>query len=390
MRIRGKAIESVGPDDILDLVKNGVGESRTLEYKRDLPGRSDAEHKEFLSDLTALANTDGGVIVYGIDTIRHGNTDTGVPEAITGLQDLNADAETRRLTAMADSGVTPSLGGRVIIRAVEFADGAPVLVVGVPRSLFAPHQVTYKHNNRFWRRSEAAKYEPAVMELGAMFLERDAWLSDADRFRRERITQIRELREPPVKIAPGAFIHVLPLGRLNTIVDLRGKEALLRSSLVPIKHDGYSFRFNVDGFQVFDRASTLVDTYVQWFRFGGLEFYCTRLTWLHNLSENRGVHMFDAATLSDALLVGVPEAVAKVFEIFEVSPPYAVTLSLCEAANLMVMQGSWIDPNRRIEQNNIQFAPIILDSLETASIQAQLMPLLDALWQSAGFAGVPR
>lgn len=45
-----------------------VPESRTLEYKRDLPDPKDRDSKrEFLGDVTSFANAQGGDIVYGIE-----------------------------------------------------------------------------------------------------------------------------------------------------------------------------------------------------------------------------------------------------------------------------------------------------------------------------------
>ncbi len=51
---------------IEDLIEHQVPESRNLEFKRQLPGNSDSEKKEFLADVTAMANSGGGDIVYGM------------------------------------------------------------------------------------------------------------------------------------------------------------------------------------------------------------------------------------------------------------------------------------------------------------------------------------
>ena len=49
------------------LKTNTVSESKTLEYKSQLPGGTDAEKKEFLADISAFANTREGDLVFGVE-----------------------------------------------------------------------------------------------------------------------------------------------------------------------------------------------------------------------------------------------------------------------------------------------------------------------------------
>ncbi len=74
-----KPLNGIDGNDILLLRENGVPESRTLEYKQQLPGTTEPEKEEFLRDVSAMANASGGVIVFGIATRKKGNT--GIPDA---------------------------------------------------------------------------------------------------------------------------------------------------------------------------------------------------------------------------------------------------------------------------------------------------------------------
>lgn len=56
--------------DIVALVQARTPEGRQLEFKSQLPGRAEAERKEFLADVASFANGQGGVILYGISTSR--------------------------------------------------------------------------------------------------------------------------------------------------------------------------------------------------------------------------------------------------------------------------------------------------------------------------------
>ncbi len=45
-------------------------ESQTLEFKRQLPAKDDSGRVEFLKDVSALANAEGGDLVFGIAEVN--------------------------------------------------------------------------------------------------------------------------------------------------------------------------------------------------------------------------------------------------------------------------------------------------------------------------------
>src|SRR5688500_15124950 len=117
MRLLGKVVGSLAAGDIAALIENGVGESRTLEYKEQLPGGTDADKREFLADVSAMANTAGGVIVYGMATVRDAaNNDTGIARQAIGTGETNADPVRLRLMSLLHDGLSPSIGGRVTLQ----------------------------------------------------------------------------------------------------------------------------------------------------------------------------------------------------------------------------------------------------------------------------------
>ena len=54
------ALDAIDEAALCALIENQVSERSNLEYKRDLPGRGDEDVKEFLADVTSLANAQGG------------------------------------------------------------------------------------------------------------------------------------------------------------------------------------------------------------------------------------------------------------------------------------------------------------------------------------------
>jgi len=58
--------------EVASLIRNQVQESLTLEYKRsDALGRTDSKRNELSKDVSAFANSAGGVILYGMIEDKH-------------------------------------------------------------------------------------------------------------------------------------------------------------------------------------------------------------------------------------------------------------------------------------------------------------------------------
>ena len=86
MAFEGTAFDSLDAEHVLALRDHRVIETRTLDYKLQLPGKTDADRKEFLADVSSFANAAGGHIIFGVQEKE------GVPVAIPGLTRVNPDA----------------------------------------------------------------------------------------------------------------------------------------------------------------------------------------------------------------------------------------------------------------------------------------------------------
>ena len=65
-----KPIDGITESDLQVLVTEGTREGTQLEFKLTLPGGTDDEKREFLKDVSAMANSQGGDIIYGIGEER--------------------------------------------------------------------------------------------------------------------------------------------------------------------------------------------------------------------------------------------------------------------------------------------------------------------------------
>ena len=271
MNLRDANLRELSLTHLQQLVDNRVPEGRAIEYKTALPSGSDADKKEFLADVSALANTEGGILVFGMATERDENgRDTGIPKSCDGIPIGNVDTETQRLSSMLRDSLDPQLTLGVTIRAVPAAtSGHFMVVIGVDRSWVGPHRVTFQHSDKYWRRGEAGKYSPDTSELRRVFLEADSWSREADEFHRRRLEEVRRRGKYASHFC---LLHILPLGRLSTSLHPRAFDADTVIGLTPMFAMGADWRYNAAGFKVFSRRSgTGEEQYVQWLRFGGAE-----------------------------------------------------------------------------------------------------------------------
>lgn len=115
-------------DDIQLACAQQVAEEADLDWKRELPGKDGAE--EFAKDVAAMANTDGGLIVFGV----HENSARAVKISPQTVDDL-----VMRTLRQYLSRIQPTVFG-VEFRQLAPRDGAPgVLLMAVPASPDAPH-----------------------------------------------------------------------------------------------------------------------------------------------------------------------------------------------------------------------------------------------------------
>lgn len=121
--------------DLQRLVDEGLEESLTLDYKASPAlSREGGKADEMCKDVTALANSAGGQLVYGIE----GDKATKKPSAVDGGVD---DPKITRewIEQILNSRVQPRMNGVQIAR-IDMENGKFGYVISVPQSQTGPHQ----------------------------------------------------------------------------------------------------------------------------------------------------------------------------------------------------------------------------------------------------------
>ena len=131
-------------DTINSLIENEVEENIHLDYKDDKALQTNDKGKnEITKDVSSFANSDGGIIVYGLSEKNH------IPTAISTF---DGNAFTKERLDQIISNIQPHIKGvKIYPIRVEGDISRSIYVVKIPRSSVAPHMATdhkyYKRNN---------------------------------------------------------------------------------------------------------------------------------------------------------------------------------------------------------------------------------------------------
>jgi len=121
-------------DELLDsAVAAGATESDDLDWKSELPPQKGLPQTDFPKDVAAMANSGGGVIVFGVHESQ---------KAATGRTDVGDFDEgyERSLRSAAITAITPPVFGLNVFR-LGSMEGERAVVVEVPASADGPHLI---------------------------------------------------------------------------------------------------------------------------------------------------------------------------------------------------------------------------------------------------------
>jgi hypothetical protein len=127
-------------DELQAMIKDQVQESLHLDYKRS-PALSMKNKDEIAKDVSAMANSDGGWIVYGIEESGH------LPEKLDdGVPDSSITREW--IENVLSSNISPSIPGLKIVQ-ISCQNEHSYYAIEIPKSYSGPHQAP---NKRYYKR----------------------------------------------------------------------------------------------------------------------------------------------------------------------------------------------------------------------------------------------
>jgi predicted HTH transcriptional regulator len=168
--IRGKLISEISAADIFDLITQRTPEDLFLEFKAELldprkpKDRQEFDKADWVADVVAFANAQGGHILIGMEADDQ--------ERAARLKPIAGDPAKRladRLRDLAIERIKPSIAQLEIV-ALEITAPEWIVVARVPHSLDKPYISSDNGRARFTLRDGSRKREMAYDEIREFFL----------------------------------------------------------------------------------------------------------------------------------------------------------------------------------------------------------------------------
>ena len=361
---------------------DGVREGRQLEYKEMLPGNSDDDKREFLSDVTSFANAAGGDLIFGLQERREAGKPTSEIGAIVGLSELNVDAERLRLEALIRDGVDPRMLP-VSFHEIRRDPNPPCLLLRVPRSSAGLHMVTYRNLSRFYSRTSGGKYQLDVHEIRAGFVAAETAIERLRRFRVERVSRVLALEAPaPIAAGPKLILHALPVNVLDEVWArvITMEQDKIAFAIALIAATPSTWRFNLDGFVAHTLSGNLSrQCYTQLFRDGGIEAVSGGVV---AKDDRRGGFY---ARGMEQQVISAFSTYQKFWHEVGVAPPLLIGLTLSGVKGWKVLRTTYDfnDLDAVFDRDVVSFPEVMMSDLATPA-DVVLHPLFDFVWNGGG------
>lgn len=371
----GQPLASVTLDEIQRLVANSVPESLHLDYKRELKLEDRDEKKEFLRDLTALANAEGGLIVYGIDEDRDGaGKPTGMPRVVDGISMPNRDAFVLGVEHIIKDGIDERLPSYQL-STVPIAGDRCVLMIRVPPSLRAPHMVTLGGERRYFMRGNSGRQDMSTAQVRDAVLRTESVVERIRAFVAQRVAKFDGAR---TQNRPFWMMHVIPLVRTPLAFDVTDQNVIQRLRRIESPGGG-SGTHTVEGYKVGYRDDDGLLNHTLVFREGTIEFLDQ-----HCFSPRPdGVNFFACGVFDDRLFKYLRSA----FELYReglLQLPVVVAVTIQKIKGYRMPPAGWaFDRSLPIDEESITPDSLVVTELPN-ELATLMKPVLDYIWNAFG------
>jgi hypothetical protein len=370
-----KPLEQISFQDILDLIANEARESRSLEYKIQLPHEGESSKIPFLAEVSALANTDGGDLIIGV------KDEKGAPTEICGVTVDDPDKEVLRIESAILSGIEPRIPA--LSTAIIRGEQQLVILIRVGKSWQSPHRVTFKDHSKFYKRNSAGKYPMDVNELRSAFFQSEQIAERIRSFKNTRLEKLKSEKELPIPLHSGAkaVLHFMPLAAFAS-TSFVSSDAInnVQLSLRPMGASGWNHRYNLDGMVTYSGGRNEASTaYTQFFRNGIIEAVSS-LAWYSD-------EKYIASQAYEKEILEVACSYLDAFRSLGVDPPIYFFISLLgiKEYRFAVSERMFFrSDTKAVDRDDLILPEGIFEDLSDPPEQ-KFRPFFDMVWNAYGF-----
>ncbi|MFB5856394.1 ATP-binding protein [Stenotrophomonas maltophilia] len=363
------------------LVQDRAQESVHLDFKREQPSKKEDGRRELLKDVCALANTEGGRILYGVE-----EDDDACASRIVPITGESSDAAQRRLDQSIVDGIQPRLVG-CTVTALTVASGF-VLVIDVPPQYGGPFQSFFNNQRRFTYRKGTMNIDMDYNQLRTAFQMRGRALQEASAWRRSRLNHIYDaIRRKRLVDRAWLLVHIMPFSALfeGDLIDLNALSTFHRSVI----SEHADFRtFTADGLVYQDaRPGERPEEFVRFFRTGLTEF-----GWLGDKRPSDGKLLVRGLTAATTIRELVHRCAYILVELGVSGPAYISLSGLLIESHRLYYRGPDFD-EQTPEPWESEMEPPMLEVSSLAELASSpdiwCRQLLDMLFQTFGLERCP-
>lgn len=378
-----KPLEDLNAEDVGGLV--GQEETARLDFKLELPGGTDQEKLEFVTDVCSMWR-DGGDIVFGI------RDEEGVAVEVRGLRGIDVDAAKLRLDQLIEARIQPRLPS-VQFGTVEHPNGQ-VLVLRIARSWQRPHAVRFNEGLRFpVRGASARKRYLDFEEVRSEFAGGEELRERVRAFRDRRLAAILT-GDTPIPMREGAkmITHVVPVSAWLERREIDTRQMYHHDAFRPAPRGAGSARGtqelpNLEGFITVDqpRDEEGAYAYLQSFRDGAFEWVTSRVFRDEAEVGRHPERIIPGVWFEGELIHGVRDVIDLLRHV-EVAPPIVVLPTLVEVRGWMIFADAdryYLREGPRLSMEVMRLPDLVIDDFD-AYLPQSLRPIIDTFWQAGG------
>jgi hypothetical protein len=372
----------ISRQEITNLIEIGTSENKKLDFKSELPGNSDKEKKNFLSDICAFSNASGGFIIYGIIE------EAGKAKSLPGIKNRNTDIEILRLENIIQNGISPRISG-IKIRAIDITSDAFVVIIKIPTSWALPHMVVFDGASKFYSRNSAGNYQLDIQEIRAAFAASENLQTSVTNFRLNRVGKIIAGETPiPIERNAKLIIHLIPINAFydQLSIDL-SKISQDYQLLKTIWYDIYGSRINLDGFVTFSKSAEQFVSYTQLFRNGTIEAVHDDI--LVSVVEDRPEI---PNPIFEEIIIKACRDLLDFQNNIGIEPPILIYVTLVGVKGFSMAISHQMQYRNRhqigmqvIDRDSLLIPEVFIQDYESLDMGRLLRPIFDIIWNAAGW-----